>query len=1193
MAEIRMNINGTEVTAHKGQTILEVARANGFEIPTLCYDERVKIYGSCGLCVVEVEGTPKLLRACATDAADGMVVATHTERVKGSRKVALELLLSDHVGDCRAPCVLACPANTDCQGYVGLIANGQFKESLKLIKEELPLPASIGRVCPHPCETACRRDLLEEPVSIAWLKSFVADIDLQDPEVFMPDLKPSTGKRVAIVGGGPSGLTAAYFLTVEGHQAVIYDFMPEMGGMLRYGIPEYRLPADVLNKEIDIFRNMGIEMKNNIKVGEDITLDYLREEYDAVYVAIGAWTSSGMRCPGEDLDGVIGGIEFLRQVTLGEPVKTGNRVAVIGGGNTAMDACRTAVRLGAKEIVNLYRRTRDEMPAEDIEIIEAEEEGVEFKFLVSPIEVIGENGKVSKIRLQKMELGEPDESGRRRPIPIEGEEEIIEVDSVIVAIGQNVDNEGFEDLEYTNWGTIVTDENAFTTNIPGVFAGGDAINNGPGIAIEAIAHGKRAALALSSYLEGKLVPYKPLYHMTRDDVTAEHFADKAIEHRPKMAQLSPAQRKDNFNEIVKGYTVEEAMQEAMRCLECGCHDIFECQLFAYANEYDVEPERLAGEVHYRQCDDGHPFIIRDSDKCILCGLCVRVCDEVIGSTALGLIDRGFDTIVKPPFDKALKDTDCVSCGQCVSVCPTGALQERMMIPKSQPIDPEVTHTVCSHCSVGCNIDLTTKGDLVARSMPNKESSVNDALLCVKGRFGYDLDQLGTRVTKPLVRKDGELQEVSWDEALLYTAKKAQSLGALYGNETLALSVSDRYTNEEIHLVSKLGKDILKTDNILSFNGVRSGLKDVLGYDASTNTFEELSLADTIVLVGSNIMRNNPIAGFKIKQAVESGAKLVVVNNKDTGIDKYAALKVSPSNDVAFLKEILKSLIDSGKAPNADLVDGFEELKASLSDLKVSEEAAKIAEIYANGKRSMLVFEQKDITADAASLIANIAVVSGNIGKARKGIIQLKQNNNSQGLVDMGINLIGEDLVKDIEDGSIKGLLVFGEDIPGVNLDNLELLVVQDTHLTDTAKKADVVLPGVGFAESNGTYTSTERRIQRISQAIKPLVDYENWTVVLGLADVLTKNFNYPSLDHVVEEIEKSVPEYLGLRKAEGEEVFWPLDGSRVLYSDGFNFPDKKAKLKVVEDGPLFAESVNTNNLTNTFVDFLEEEGLLR
>jgi len=1192
MPNIRMNINGTEVIGHKGQTILEIARANNIEIPTLCYDERVKIYGSCGLCVVEVEGIPKLLRACATEAADGMVIATNTDRVKGSRKIALELLLSDHVGDCRPPCVLACPGETDCQGYVGLIANGQYREAVELIKEQLPLPASIGRVCPHPCESACRRQALDDPISIAWLKSFVADIDLKDPNVFMPDMKASTGKSVAIIGGGPSGLTSAYYLATEGHKPVIYEAMPELGGMLRYGIPQYRLPKEVLNKEIDIIKNMGVEMLTNIKIGRDIDLTHVREKHDAVYVAIGAWNSTKLNCAGEDLEGVIGGIDFLSKFAVNEPVKTGERVAVVGGGNTAMDACRTAIRLGAKEVYNIYRRTKDEMPAEDVEIHEAEEEGVNFKFLVNPIEIIGENGKVTKVRLQKMKLGEPDERGRRRPIPIEGEEEIIEVDSVIAAIGQQVDIKGLEDISLTRWGTIYADENSFLTNLTGVFAGGDATNNGPDIAIAAIGEGKKAAAVLCKYLEGKVIPYEKPFYVTREDVPEEEFAHRERECRPKMSHLSPEVRKGNFEEIIAGYTEEDAKRDAMRCLECGCQAVFDCKLLEYSNEYKVEPERLYGEVHNRKEDDGHPFIVRNSDKCILCGLCVRVCDEVVGSTALGLIDRGFDTIVKPAFDMSLKDTDCISCGQCISVCPTGALGERLTIEKSVPLTTKTTHTVCSHCSVGCKIDLNTKGDMVIKALPKKENPLDDGLLCVKGRFGFDLDQTGKRITKPLVRKEGKLEEVSWDEALLYTAKKAQSLGTLYGSNSLALSVSDRYTNEEIYLISKFGRNVLNTENIGSFNSYSSGIEDVLGYDASANTFDELTGAETIILVGSNIMDNHTVAGLKIKKAVERGTKLIVINPEKTKIDEYAHAKFNPKNDIVFLKEITKALIEGGFASNSNSYQGFENLKESLYNITISPEAADIAQIYGKSKRAMIVFEQKNITHDAAALLANIAVLSGHIGKPRNGIIQLKQNNNSQGLKDMGISKGYKELENAIDNKKIKGLLVFGEDISHINLNNLDFLMVQDTHLTDTAKVADVVLPGVGFAESSGTYTNTERRIQRLNRAIKPLSEYENWQVILKLANTLDKGFKYSNLSEILLEIEKTKPEYFGLNKVEGKETFWPINGSRVLYGSGFNFTDGKARLRVVQDGQLFAHNINTNNLTNAFIEYLVKEELV-
>jgi formate dehydrogenase major subunit len=413
MDVMRLNIDGKEVTARKGQTILDVARANDIEIPTLCYDERVKIYGACGLCVVESEGSPKLLRACATEAAPGMVILTDTPRLRASRKLTLEFLLSDHSGDCRPPCAKACPAHTDCQGYAGLIANGQYREALSLIKEKMPIPASIGLVCPHPCEEACRRQLVEEPVSIAGLKYFVGDWDLESGDPYMPEVKPPTGKKAAIVGSGPAGLTAAYFLAREGHEVAVYDAMPQPGGMLRYGIPQYRLPKELLDREIDLMAQLGIQFVNSVRVGTDVSLDYLRENNDAVFLGIGAWQSSKMRVKGEDAPGVLGGIDFLREVAINGSVEIGERVAVVGGGNTAMDAVRTAIRLGAAEVFCLYRRTRAEMPAADIEIEEAEEEGAIFKFLVAPEEIISENGLGGTRRLRTPQTG----SHRRRGDP--------------------------------------------------------------------------------------------------------------------------------------------------------------------------------------------------------------------------------------------------------------------------------------------------------------------------------------------------------------------------------------------------------------------------------------------------------------------------------------------------------------------------------------------------------------------------------------------------------------------------------------------------------------------------------------------------------------------------------------------------------------------------------------------------------
>lgn len=722
---LNLTINGKNITVEEGTTILQAAKDNGIYIPTLCYDDAVKVYGACGLCVVEAEGIPKLLRSCSAKCSEGMVVNTESKRVVQSRKIAMELLMSAHDGDCVAPCQLNCPARTDCQGYVGLIANGEYEAALKLIKNKVSLPASIGRVCPHPCETACRRGKVDEAINIAQLKAFAADMDLNSDN-YLPEKDAPTGKKIAIIGGGPAGLTAAYRLAISGHEVTVYDMMEKMGGMLRYGIPQYRLPKEVLDKEIAIIEKLGVKMINGVKLGKDFTVASLKAQNDAVIVAVGAWKSSSMRTPGEELDGIYGGIDFLRAVALKQEINIGDKVVICGGGNTAMDACRTAVRLGAKEVYCVYRRTRNEMPAEDIEITEAEEEGVQFKFLTNPISFNGKDGKVKSVTLQLMELGEPDASGRRRPVAIEGKTEELDVDSVIVAIGQKLVNEDVSELKLTDRGNIEADIDTFKTNIEGVFAIGDATNRGASIAIEAIGEANRCALSIDAYLNGEDIETRVPYISRRDEELIDFQSkEKCPARKPKV--LPAAERKNNFDEVCLGYTEEDAKAEASRCLECGCKEYYKCKLLSVAQRYDIHPERFKGEMPQKYTADSNEFIERNSAKCILCGLCVRSCKEVMNISAIGLLGRGFKTEVAPAFNLPLDQTKCTNCGLCVELCPTGALTEKSALKKQVPLKEEYSKETVTIDDKQAEVLVSRYDGKIIRVIPNDEVSRNSVL----------------------------------------------------------------------------------------------------------------------------------------------------------------------------------------------------------------------------------------------------------------------------------------------------------------------------------------------------------------------------------------------------------------------------------------------------------------------------------
>ena len=535
---------------------------------------------ACGQCVENCQTNALKLgqKRCATDPhiSDTYDTDASVPFHRSSYNPEYRTNRSDVMPSGTAPCKAECPAHIPVQGYIKLASLGRYTEALELIKKENPFPAVCGRICNKRCEAECTRGDVDEAVAIDEVKRFIADHDLHEATRYVPKLLNQIGRpyteKIAVIGAGPAGMSCAYYLANKGYPVTVFDRNPVPGGMLTLGIPSFRLEKDVLNAEIDILREMGVEFQCGVEVGKDITIEQLRAQgYKGFYVAIGAQKSAKLRIPGEELEGVYGGVDFLRAVNLGHETHIGKRCAVIGGGNVAMDVCRSAVRLGADETYVLYRRSEAELPADPEEVKEAMEEGVQFRFLTAPVEILGTDGKVTGIRVERMALGEPDEKGRRKPVGT-GEFETLAVDSVIGAIGQTVDWGTLDvgALTTTKKGTAEADALTYQTAQPDIFVGGDCYT-GPKFAIDAIAAGKEAAISLHRYVHpGQTLTAgrdRRVYKALDKEHVLIETADFDKDHR-QMPGYNAAKAK-TFSDARVTFTEEQVRRECARCLGCG------------------------------------------------------------------------------------------------------------------------------------------------------------------------------------------------------------------------------------------------------------------------------------------------------------------------------------------------------------------------------------------------------------------------------------------------------------------------------------------------------------------------------------------------------------------------------------------------------------------------------------------------
>ncbi|EHZ2901255.1 formate dehydrogenase subunit alpha [Vibrio vulnificus] len=1056
---IQIVIDGKYRIVEAGQTVLQAAKVCGVEIPSLCGMNRSGEKIPCDLCVVEVEsGGPR--RACELEVYNGLTVKTQSEALSAHRKQALNRIMSDHYADCEAPCKTACPAGVDIQSYLYHIAQNDHQKAIEVIKRTLPMPLSIGRVCPAFCESECRRSLVDDAIAIRQLKRHAADADLAAQEAYTPEKKADKNKRVAIVGSGPGGLTAGYYLTNEGYQVDVFEAMPQAGGWLRYGIPEYRLPKSILDKEIELICRNGMAIHTDKKLGRDISLSQLSQAYDAVCLAVGASKAVAMDYPGSDLDGCYLGVDYLKDFVTEQRFITGKKVAVIGGGNTAIDCARTAVRTGADTTL-IYRRTRDEMPAEDYEIEEAEHEGVKFHFLTNPAENIAdEQGRVCSVKLEKMALGAADASGRRRP-EATGEYFTEAFDTVIAAVSQQADLSFMQGealtLPLTRWNTADANPETMHSGTGNIFSIGD-FRRGPATAVEAVADGRIAAQAIDRFFDGDMenIPLKPFNSRKEQklkQVDPLHFSHLQKVARTIMPELTSQQREQSFEEVELGFDNAEAMAEAARCLECGCQVNTSCDLRDYATEYGAEQHfhysvnikshdewqalRQNDPRHKYPIDHSSEFIVFDANRCISCGQCIQACREqsVQGVLSFMNLEKGRPVVrpdCRPNFGGQgvmMGDSRCVQCGACVQACPVGAMTDGRDRSQGRETLLKKVDTICTYCGVGCK--LTMHVDEAAnqiRYVEGAHSPVNEGMLCVKGRYGFDFVASEERLTTPLIRKDGWLQPASWQEAIRLIADKFSTIKQDFGGRALAGFSSAKTTNEDNYAFQKFMRRELGTNNVdhcarLCHASTVTGLEASLGSGAMTNDIPSIKHSDVIFIIGSDTSAAHPVIASHIKQAVRHhGARLIVADPKRIGMADHAELYLAhrPGTDVMLINGVMQQIIKNGWYDMEyieERVDGFDTMlqevmspaysldKVELVTGVKADDIFAMARMIGTAKRTAVYYSmgitQHTTGHDNVRSIANLQLLCGNIGIEGGGINPLRGQSNVQGACDMG------------------------------------------------------------------------------------------------------------------------------------------------------------------------------------------------